>query len=327
MYAGGYAGQNAGYYGGGGGALAAAPARNNLPKTAIFEDSRSNKHAKVNEDALPAMPSWDEATKRRVEEPVEETDVEMDKLQPGSHAQQEVGLLAGAEKNGGQNNSYGYNTRDGEAGDLTAAAAGGGLRPQHASSPYQDYAATKSSQLPYPSSGYSSAQNIPLPASPSYYSPQDVRQPPSTSPYSSSPQDGRHQQTAYPSYPSSTSPQNAYHHSASTISPPGPYGSRSDANIYSAAAADVGGQGGHYSPPPHQQHQQQSPYSRAGGYEPSIAAPSYRTHDVVSPISPSAGQQASQQGQYQAYGQVSREQVGRKPVVQRYGEQPNWREI
>ncbi|EGP87740.1 uncharacterized protein MYCGRDRAFT_104347 [Zymoseptoria tritici IPO323] len=76
-----------------------------------------------------------------------------------------------------------------------------------------------------------------------------------------------------------------------------------------------------YSPQPQYDPQpQQQAYSRA--YEPSIAAPSYRTNDVASPVREDALPQQPQQ--YQPYGGVQRKPA--VPVVP-YGQQPSWRDI
>ncbi|KAL2392348.1 hypothetical protein ABEF93_001667 [Exophiala dermatitidis] len=53
----------------------------NMPQFATFDDPSSKK---INEDSLPPMPSWDTATKRRVEETDAHGDVEMGRLEAQS---------------------------------------------------------------------------------------------------------------------------------------------------------------------------------------------------------------------------------------------------
>lgn len=50
----------------------------NVAQTATFEST--SKNLAVSEDALPAMPSWSNATSRKVEQPHEQEDVEMNKM-------------------------------------------------------------------------------------------------------------------------------------------------------------------------------------------------------------------------------------------------------
>lgn len=229
-------GHNAGYPGGGlrGGAGSVA-------NTATF-DSPSQKY---NEDALPPMPSWDNATSRRVEHD-EPGDVEMEKLQP-TYTQQEVGLLSHD-----QDSRYDYSNRQ-EAGDLGA----GGMY----ASPYHDYSGH---QQAFQSSPYGTQRGT---ASPNPYGSQ--RGTPSPNPYA---------QGAYT--PQASQYSAPYRSAASPVAAP-PYRSSPD---------NYGGQ------------QSQRTYS------PSVAAPSYHTQDVVSPVSTGQYQQG-----YQAF--------GRKPV------QGSWREV
>jgi len=90
------------------------------PQTATF-DAPTGKGGKFNEDALPAMPSWDQANSRHVQD----EDVEMEKLDQ-SAAQQE-GLLSKQRDSGGRyyNNGVPQDT----AGDLGAMQTG----------PYHEY--------------------------------------------------------------------------------------------------------------------------------------------------------------------------------------------
>lgn len=220
-------GLNTGYYGGG----ALRGGAGSFANTATF-DSPSQKY---NEDALPAMPSWDTATKRRVEHD-EPGDVELEKLGP-QHAQQEVGLLAHE-----QDSRYDYSNRQ-EAADLGA----GGM---HAS-PYHDYSGHQQAFQPSP---YGTQRGMA-----------------GSDPYA----------------------QGAYTSQAQQYAPP--YRA-----IASPSAAPPYGSSAEYFTSQPQQHSQRT-------YAPSVAAPSYHTQDVVSPISP-----GQQQG-YQAF--------GRKPV------QGSWREV
>lgn len=84
-------------------------------QTASF-DAPSTKGGAYNEDALPAMPGWDNAQTRHVED--EPEDVEMAKLD----ARQQQSLLP-------KNDQYPYNTQNAQSGDLGMMAA----------SPYQEY--------------------------------------------------------------------------------------------------------------------------------------------------------------------------------------------
>ena len=89
------------------------------PQTATF-DAPTTKNGQYNEDALPAMPSWDHATSKHVEE----QDVEMEKLD-GIAGQQEA-LLS---DNGNSGGRYYTNQAQDPAGDLGAMQTG----------PYHDY--------------------------------------------------------------------------------------------------------------------------------------------------------------------------------------------
>ena len=93
------------------------------PQTARF-DAPSNKKNTYNEDALPAMPSWDQAQSHRIED--HEHDVEMEKLNHNSA--QEESLLprndAGAMGSGRYYNNQSQNHVGQEAGDLGTMQAG-----------------------------------------------------------------------------------------------------------------------------------------------------------------------------------------------------------
>lgn len=215
MYAPG--GLNTSYYGGGG-------IRGGVASTATF-DSPSQKY---NEDALPPMPSWNNATSRRVEHN-EPGDVEMDKLQP-SHTQQEVGLLAHE-----QDSRYDYSSRQ-EAADLGAGA-------MH-TNPYHDYAGQ------------------------------------------------RHQQTFHQTSYGAPGSLDAYAQGGNTT----PY-----STVASPPAATHGNSAEYFAG-------QQQPSQSQRFYTPSVAAPSYHTQDVVSPV-----RLGQQQGCHQSF--------SRKPVHE------SWREV
>ena len=72
-------------YGGGAGAYGGGYGGYSGPQTATF-DAPSNKNATYNEDSLPAMPSWDQAQSKRVED----NDLEMEKLDHNRNSQQEA---------------------------------------------------------------------------------------------------------------------------------------------------------------------------------------------------------------------------------------------
>lgn len=94
------------------------------PQTATFDEPmKPAAAARYNEDALPAMPSWDHAQSRHVED-----DVEMEKLdQFPQQTQQQTGLLSHQQQH--PQDRY-YNSQDhGNPGDLGMMHA----------SPYQDY--------------------------------------------------------------------------------------------------------------------------------------------------------------------------------------------
>ena len=97
------------------------------PQTATF-DSPSNKNGKYNEDALPAMPSWDQAQSRRVED----HDVEMEKLD--QHSAQQESLLA--QNNAGSVEAGRYYGNE----QSHIAQEGSDLGTMHAG-PYHDYEA------------------------------------------------------------------------------------------------------------------------------------------------------------------------------------------
>lgn len=99
------------------------------PQTATFD--APTKNGKYNEDSLPAMPSWDQAQSRHVQE----DDVEMEKL--NDHSAQQQSLLANDQRNSGgryyNNDAYPY-----EASRPTAHDTAGDLGTMH-TGPYHDY--------------------------------------------------------------------------------------------------------------------------------------------------------------------------------------------
>ena len=161
----------------------------NVPQTATFETAGKN-GTKYNEDALPAMPSWDHATSRR-EEVVE--DVEMEKLGSEHHDQQDTLLpqqqQAGRYYGGSPNVNR---TQDfSPTGDIGNAPA----------SPYHDYQQPQAS--PYAMAGARS------PYSPPY-------QQPAASPYTGSYGDSS-------GYFNTPAPQQQTYASQPYVSPPQPY--------------------------------------------------------------------------------------------------------
>jgi hypothetical protein len=121
-------------YGGAGGGYAYRGG----PQTATFD--APTKNGKYNEDALPAMPSWDQANSRHVQD----EDVEMEKLD--QHSAQQESLL---NKQHGGGRYYNSPPQQDTAGDLGMAQAG----PYHDYNAHQQYAAT-SPTLTAPTSMY-----------------------------------------------------------------------------------------------------------------------------------------------------------------------------
>ena len=110
------------YFGGG----YRAPAQ-----TATFDAPSQNQNGKYNEDALPAMPSWNTAQSRRVED----EDVEMEKLNDQSGQQQSL-----LRNSGGR--YYGNSPpKTYEEGDLGMTQAG----PYHDYSQHQQFVASPTS--------------------------------------------------------------------------------------------------------------------------------------------------------------------------------------
>lgn len=243
-----------------------------VPQTATFDTP--SKSANFNEDALPAMPSWDNATSRKVEQPYE--DVEMEKFDqrgtspnPGSqmlyqnpepaYAGQQDNLLSRQETgrySDGNSTHHVAASHSGGIGTMTAAA-----QPYHdyqqqrqlSPSPYESQSQNRGPASPSPYGSYDQSRGL---TSPSAYSSQnEIRGPAAPSPYS-------------PALRTPVSPHETTHT---------PHAD-SSANYFG------GGQRG------------------GGGYEASIP-PSYHIappSDIVSPVSPQASYPGQQQ--YQAYG-------------------------
>ncbi|CZT15645.1 uncharacterized protein RCC_12030 [Ramularia collo-cygni] len=313
---GGYGGQyaapmpmNTGYFG-------AAPGGSGVKSTATFESSSGRLH----EDSLPAMPSWDTATSKRVEhhgddgDDKEQEGVEMDKLQPAyrhQQQQQEVGLLG---RDGRE-----YNGRRQEAADLGAGAM--------IASPYHDYGGGYEQRSPGMGSAYGGQQQSSgYGAQASPYGRQQQQQ--QTSAYGAAQQRDAYATTQSPhGYTSQaagyTSP--VYQSGASPVATSSPYGGGYSAAPAPAPAAAYGSSADYYQQQQQpqqqqQQQQQQQPYYDSAGYGDAGqrgyggAAPSYHTQDVGSTSPAGQYQQPqAQQGGYQAF--------GRKPV------QGSWREI
>lgn len=123
------------------------------PQTATF-DAPTTKNGKYNEDALPAMPSWDQANSRHVRD----EDVEMEKL--GQDAAQKEGLLGEERENGGR--YYNNGAPQDPAGDLGMAQTGPyhEYGQQQQTGPYHDYNAHQQF-VGSPSSVYGEQQYAP----------------------------------------------------------------------------------------------------------------------------------------------------------------------
>lgn len=99
------------------------------PQTATFD--APTKDGKYNEDALPAMPSWDQAHSRHVQD----EDMEMEKL--NNHSAQQESLLAKEERHSG-GRYYNNDVSPYEASRPAAQDVQGDLGTMHAG-PYHDY--------------------------------------------------------------------------------------------------------------------------------------------------------------------------------------------
>ena len=104
-----------------------------VKQTATFDVP--SKNGGYNEDALPAMPSWDHAQSRHVEE---EEDVEMEKLdQQQPYAQQQESLLSDNHQSGGRYYSSPPQQDSALGGDLGTASG-----PYHDYSQHQQFVAS-----------------------------------------------------------------------------------------------------------------------------------------------------------------------------------------
>ena len=251
-----------------------------VAQTATF-DSPSQKY---NEDALPAMPSWSNASSRRIEQPHEEEDVELDKMDnrvvtsPAAQPQSERLLNQNPNYYQGQDvgstaNVGGYRGQEnGSTGDIGYMGAG------HAhmnAQPYQDYDQHRQQPVsPYgdqqrqqPTSPYGSQAG----AATGYYTGGQTHH--HDSPYSS--------QAAYNNVPEARSP------TGYDRNPTAPAAYRSP--MSGGYHVNTGGNTSplSYMPNANDFHSgTQSPsYAQPKPYENNTSPPSYRS-EVVSPISP-----------------------------------------